>query len=69
MNPFNQLDDSSRRDFLANTARTAFGVTLGGASASWFSSAEAAEAIARSNGKAKNVIYLYMAGGMTHIDT
>lgn len=69
MNPFNQLDDVSRRNFLSNTARTAFGVTLGGASASWFSSAEAAEAIAKSNGKAKNVIYLYMSGGMTHIDT
>lgn len=69
MNFFNQLDDQSRRQFLSNTARTAFGVSLGGASASWFSSAEAAEAIAKSNGKAKNVIYLYMAGGMTHIDT
>lgn len=69
MNPLHQLDEPSRRAFLANTARTAFGVTLGGASASWFSSAEAAEAIARSQGKAKNVIYLYMAGGMTHIDT
>ena len=31
--------------------------------------AAAAEVIAKSNGKAKNVIYLYMAGGMTHIDT
>ena len=73
MNPFSQLDEPSRRDFLSNTAKTAFGVTLGGASASWFSSAEAAEAIAaaqaQGNGKAKNVIYLYMAGGMTHIDT
>lgn len=69
MNPFNQLNEQSRRSFLTNTARTAFGVTLGGASASWFSSAEAAEAIKKSNGKAKNVIYLYMAGGMTHIDT
>lgn len=69
MTPLNQLDDVSRRSFLSNTARAAFGVTLGGASASWFSSAEAAEVIAKSNGKAKNVIYLYMAGGMTHIDT
>jgi len=66
---FNKLDDLSRREFLANTARTCFGVTLGGASASWFSSAEASEAIAQSNGKAKHVIYLYMAGGMSHIDT
>jgi uncharacterized protein (DUF1501 family) len=69
MNPLNQLDELSRRNFLSNTARTAFGVSLGGASASWFSTAEAAEAIAQSKGKAKNVIYLYMAGGMTHIDT
>ena len=69
MNPFDQLDEQSRRTFLSNTARTAFGVTLGGASASWFSSAEATEAIKKSNGKAKNVIYLYMSGGMTHIDT
>jgi hypothetical protein len=69
MNPFNQLDDLNRREFLSNTARTAFGVTLGGASTSWFNSAEAAEVIAGSKGKAKNVIYLYMAGGMTHIDT
>ncbi|YCM43902.1 DUF1501 domain-containing protein [Verrucomicrobiaceae bacterium 227] len=69
MTPFNQLDELSRRGFLANTARTAFGVTLGGAASTWFNSAEAAEAIARAKGKAKNVIYLYMAGGMTHIDT
>ena len=69
MNPANQLDELSRRKFLANTANTAFGVTLGGAAASWFSSAEAAEAIKKSNGKAKHVIYLYMSGGMTHIDT
>ena len=69
MNPFHQLDELSRRGFLANTARTAFGVTLGGAAASWFNSAEASEAIAQAKGKAKNVIYLYMSGGMTHIDT
>lgn len=69
MNPHYQLDDLSRRGFLADTARTAFGVTLGGAAASWFHSAEAAQALAQAKGKAKNVIYLYMSGGMTHIDT
>lgn len=69
MNPFNQLDELNRRGFLANTARTAFGVTLGGAASSWFHSAEAAETLAQAKGKAKNVIYLYMSGGMTHIDT
>ena len=69
MNPVKKLDELSRRSFLANTANTAFGVTLGGAAASWFNSAEAAEAIAKSKGKAKHVVYLYMSGGMTHIDT
>lgn len=69
MNPYNKLDELSRRNFLANTAKTAFGVTLGGACSSWFQTAEAAEAMAQANGKAKHVIYLYMAGGMSHIDT
>ncbi|MDB4295492.1 DUF1501 domain-containing protein [Akkermansiaceae bacterium] len=69
MSSHHQLDELSRRRFLANTAHTAFGVTLGGAASSWFNSAEAAELIAQSKGTAKNVIYLYMSGGMTHIDT
>jgi Protein of unknown function (DUF1501) len=61
----NKLDQISRRQFVARTARTALGVTMlpiGN---------ELARAAAAGNigGKAKNVIYLYMAGGMTHIDT
>ena len=71
MNP-NRLDELNRRDFLCRTARTCFGLTVGGSMARLFDStafaADAAVAQA-GGGKAKHVIYLYMAGGMTHIDT
>ncbi len=71
MNP-NTLNEVSRRTFLADTARTCFGLTLGGAAAHFFSPKALAsdpkiEGIGA--GKAKQVIYLYMSGGMTHIDT
>ncbi len=68
----NKLTELNRRDFLASTARTCFGVTLGGSMAQLFNTtAFAADpaAIAHGGGKAKHVIYLYMSGGMTHLDT
>ncbi len=71
MNP-NRLDDLSRRDFLSRTARTCFGLTIGGSMARLFdSTAFAADpaVVTAGGGKAKHVIYLYMSGGMTHIDT
>ncbi len=71
MNP-NRLDDLNRRDFLRRTARTCFGLTIGGSVARLFdSSAFAADSsiLQAGGGKAKHVIYLYMSGGMTHIDT
>src|SRR6516162_495493 len=66
-NPFLSWDAASRRQFLMNTAKTALGVTV-------FSQVDklgAASAPAPSGvgGKAKSVIYLYMSGGMSHIDT
>ena len=67
-----KLDDLSRRGFLATTAKSCFGLTIGGAAASFFSSQKASaaeQAIAAGGGKAKSVIYLFMSGGMTHIDT
>ncbi|MGJ8657800.1 MAG: DUF1501 domain-containing protein [Akkermansiaceae bacterium] len=67
-----KLTDLNRRDFLATTARTCFGVTLGGSMAQLFNTpAFAADptTIAKGGGKAKHVIYLYMSGGMTHLDT
>ena len=71
MNP-NRLDELNRRDFLSRTARTCFGLTIGGSVAKLFDSpAFAADAtvLKAGGGKAKHVIYLYMSGGMTHIDT
>lgn len=71
MNP-NQLDELSRRGFLATTAKTCFGLTIGGSAASFFSSQKASadpSVIAAGGGQAKSVIYLFMSGGMTHIDT
>lgn len=71
MNP-NQMNELNRRDFLSTTAKTCFGLTIGGSVAKLFSNNAWAvdPAIARAGGgKAKHVIYLYMSGGMTHIDT
>ncbi len=62
-----QLDQSSRRDFITYAARAFLGVSLipvGGAAA-----ALAAPADARTKAKAKSIIYLFMQGGMSHIDT
>lgn len=64
--------DLNRRAFLTRTAQTCFGVTLGGSMANMFNSAAFAAdptVIAAGGGKAKNLIYLFMSGGMTHIDT
>jgi hypothetical protein len=71
MNP-NALTELSRRDFLTRTARTCFGLTVAGSAAELFSprALAADPAIMKAGGgKAKHVIYLYMSGGMTHIDT
>jgi uncharacterized protein (DUF1501 family) len=59
----NRLDDFSRRRFLEKTAMAAFGVGLLPAAA------DRAFAQAATAGKAKHLIYLYMDGGMSHIDT
>ncbi len=68
MNIQNQLDPLSRRAFCERWASAALGVTvlngIGGRSLG-------AESVATGPGfgKAKNVIFLQMVGGMTHIDT
>ncbi len=67
MNPFPKADDLTRRQFASNAARAYLGVhlfpMLGGTLAS------AAPGSTVKGGKAKNVIYLYMSGGMSHVDT
>ncbi|MFZ4595936.1 MAG: DUF1501 domain-containing protein, partial [Verrucomicrobiaceae bacterium] len=61
----NRFDEATRRQFMLRTAKTALGVSLLPVSSQL---AKAAEKGA-SGGKAKHVIYLYMQGGMSHIDT
>ncbi len=67
MNLTHQLDPISRRAFCERWAKAALGVAvLPGASEKLW----AAEGVAGPGfGKAKNVIFLQMIGGMTHIDT
>ncbi|MES2920885.1 MAG: DUF1501 domain-containing protein [Verrucomicrobiota bacterium] len=67
MNPFLKADELTRRQFVSNAARAYLGVhlfpMLGGTLAS-----AAPEATVK-GGTAKNVIYLFMSGGMSHVDT
>jgi uncharacterized protein (DUF1501 family) len=71
MNIQNTLDPLSRRAFCERWAKAALGVTVlsGTGRLGW---AEESVEIAASGpgfGKAKNIIFLQMIGGMTHIDT
>lgn len=67
MKSFLKADELTRRQFVSNAARAYLGVhlfpLLGGTLAS------AAPEVAAKGGTAKNVIYLFMAGGMSHVDT
>lgn len=68
----NRLDEISRRNFLTRTARTCFGLSIAGSASQLFgsSSGEAGHGLQTGGGgKARHVIFLYMSGGMTHIDT
>ena len=58
----NKFDEFSRRQFMERVAKTALGVTLLPVGA------QVARAAAE-GGSAKRVIYLFMEGGMSHIDT
>ena len=68
MNPsdFNRFDEPTRRRFISNAARLYLGVNLLPMFGSSVASA-APEKAAKAT--AKNVIYLYMSGGMSHLDT
>lgn len=69
----NKLNDLSRRAFMADTAKALFGVTIGSSLAEMYGQgAEVEHQVVHAPagfGKAKSVIYLFMAGGLTHIDT
>lgn len=63
----NKADEPTRRQFMQNAARAYLGVHLFPMLGSSLASA-APEGVADGN-KAKHVIYLYMSGGMSHLDT
>lgn len=64
-----KMDDVSRRHFVETLAKTAFGVSvLPAADALFGNSAQAANVIAQAK-KAEHVVYLFMNGAMSHIDT
>ena len=58
----NRLDSLSRRKFAERTATAALGLSL-------LPTMDEAIAAAAAKSKAKHCIYIYMAGGMTHLDT
>jgi Protein of unknown function (DUF1501) len=58
---------TQRRDFLQTIARTTLGVSFAGGLA--FGTSEDAVAAVASTAKAKHIIYLFMDGAMTHLDT
>jgi hypothetical protein len=66
-NPYLSWDSASRRQFMLNTAKTALGVSVFSQLDKVMGAAQAPPAGV--GGKAKHVIYLYMSGGMSHIDT
>ncbi|MCR9201095.1 MAG: DUF1501 domain-containing protein [Planctomycetaceae bacterium] len=68
-NAIQKLDRTSRRRFIEDMAKAAFGVSILPVSESLFgSAAQAASPLAAIN-KAEHVIYLMMNGAMSHIDS
>ncbi len=67
MRNFNKRDEISRRRFISNSAKACLGVSL--LPCLQNNSLIAAVSESGKQPKARNVIHLYMAGGMSHIDT
>ncbi|MCO8120228.1 DUF1501 domain-containing protein [Stieleria sp. TO1_6] len=65
-----EMSNENRRGFMRSVAKECLGVSFAGAigSGSMLSLGEA-KAAEVANGKAKHVIYLFMEGAMTHLDT
>jgi len=66
-NVLRQSDDDTRRQFMLRAAQACLGVSL----APWLTRQAAAEGSDRSKsgGKAQRAIYLFLEGGMSHLDT
>ncbi|HBJ84719.1 MAG TPA: DUF1501 domain-containing protein [Verrucomicrobiales bacterium] len=61
--------ETGRRQFLAGAAKTFLGVTAAAYLTSRAAAAGAGASVSRQVPTARNVIYLYMTGGMSHLDT
>ncbi len=64
-----KMDELSRRQFVAGVAESVLGVTLLSYGTKAFAADSEVPPPPPGGGKAKNVIFLYMPGGMTHMDT
>ncbi len=60
-NHLSRIDSLSRRNFVERTAKTSLGLSLVPAAGKVMGQT--------GSGKAKHIIYMFMSGGMTHIDT
>jgi hypothetical protein len=68
--PLDRFDDLSRRDFLAFSAKALLGVSMVPLLTPHLTAGEGdGTAAPPRRPTAKNIIYLYMAGGMSHLDT
>ena len=63
-----ESDEVTRRDFVSSAARAFLGLSAM-PFLSQVAAAQDAEKIARRAATARNVIYLFMRGGMSHLDT
>lgn len=65
-----KADEATRREFIMRTAKTCLGVSvLGGLSQRAMGAPFEGSSKAKQIATARNVIYLYMSGGMSHLDT
>jgi len=64
----NRLDDPTRRQFMSGLAKTFLGVGLLPGASAFAAGGEDRQIPLRKN-PAKKIIYLYMSGGMSHLDT
>ncbi len=69
MNSILNLDEKTRRHFMQATAKTFLGVGALGMTSRSFAAKGPGLELAPRAGAAKHLIYLYMGGGMTHMDT
>ena len=65
MKLYKEADDFTRRDFVKTAAGSLLGVSMAGS----LGAATGSTTPVKGRGKAQSVIYLYMGGGMSHLDS